>query len=187
VAQDPWVLAVKERIDSDRRPGATPMAAWKGTTEASQQDRDACSGKNADDALEACTRLINTLSKSDPWLYQAYFYRGKIHWERDDSGDLGPNDLKAAIEANPNAAEVYNYRADQWAKVGWYDSAKEDYLAASRANPTWATPIAGLAETYRLNREYDLALAKITEALRLAPKDPWVLTVKARIDADHTK
>lgn len=185
--QDPWVLTVKARIDADRRPGATPIAAWRGTTEASKQDQDACSGKNADEALEACTSLIDTLSKSDPWLYEAYFYRGKIHWERNDSGDLGPNDLKAAIEANPSAAEVYNYRADRWVKVGWYDSAKEDYLAASRANPIWATPLAGLAETYRLNREYDLALAKITEALRLAPADPWVLTVKARIDADRQK
>ncbi len=69
--------------------------------------------------------------------------------------------------------------------IGWYDIAKENYITASRANPTWATPLAGLAETYRLNHEYDLALKEITEALRLAPADPSALTIKARIDADR--
>lgn len=182
--EDPWVLTVKERIDSDRRPGASPMAAWKGTTEASQEDQDACSGKNADEALEACTHLIETLPKSDLWRAKALFYRGRAHDERHE-GNEAVTDLNAAIDADPNDAEIRNYRGDFWFKVGWYDQAKDDYLAATRAKPTWTTPLTNLAETYRAKRELDLASAKVTEALRLAPQDPLALSVKARIDADR--
>ncbi len=79
--------------------------------------------------------------------------------------------MSALIEAEPNVAEHYSFRATLHRMRGHVQAALADYQRAVELEPRAAANHVGLAETYLQMGRYAEALEHGERALQLAPKD----------------
>jgi len=108
---------------------------------ASQKDRDDCNG-SGDQAIAACTEVINDSGESAGDRAVAYYNRGNAHA---DKGDLDRAvadysnraiaDYTEAIRLNPKNANHYSYRPGAYEAKGDFDGAIADYTEAIRLDP----------------------------------------------------
>jgi len=171
----PWVKPVA--------PGNSPGAGTK-STNASEADRAACSGKDPDAAIAVCARLIETLGRSDSWLAEAYFMRGRAYNQK-GLRDLAVADLTETIALAPPAAGGVNLRGAIYLDQKRYDPAIADFQAALAAKPGWALPHANLGLAYLRKNDVDRAILEANEALRLEPTLTWARIVRMRINSQR--
>ena len=170
----------QQQQQQSQQPQAPANNQAPAATAVSKADQDACSSNDANTALVACNRIIETVAQNDPYLADAYFFRARA---RDAKGqpDLAIEDLTKSIAIRPGAYGSLNYRGALYRNKKQYDLAIADFIASSKLNPSWSYPHANLAEVYRLKGDYDLAAAKLADALKLDAKNAWTLNVKTRL------
>jgi tetratricopeptide (TPR) repeat protein len=122
-----------------------------------------CSQGNSRDALNACSRLI------DSGQLKFYFRRGEIYFRNGDS-DRAIADLSAFIllpldlRGNPNSVEALNDRGVSYAEKRDYDRAIADYTEAIRLDRGSALSYSNRGFAYEEKGELDKALADFREA-----------------------
>jgi hypothetical protein len=131
---------------------------------APQPDRDVstCWWGNSRNALDACSRLINS---GGPKVTDIYFRRAQLYFT-DGDYDRAITDFSAFIRLSPNSVAAFNERGWSYAKKGDYDRAIADYTEAIRLDPVWsALPYYNRGSAYEKKGELDKALADFREAL----------------------
>jgi membrane protease YdiL (CAAX protease family)/tetratricopeptide (TPR) repeat protein len=121
----------------------------------------------------------NEAVRRDPKFHWAYQVRGVIHQQR---GEYGPaaEDLKQAINLGPN--EPWSFRALAWQLATCPDAAQRngkkavEYATRACELTGWrkADMLTCLAAAYAENGDFDLAIKRQEEALRLAQDDELV-------------
>ena len=145
-----------------------PAASQKAAPNAKQ--REECADRaNADAAIEACTRIIQTRDESPVNRARAYLYRGSALRAKGEQ-DRAIADYTEAIRLDPKLREAYNNRGLAWRSKGDTERAVADFTQAIRIDPKYAMAYSNRAETFRLAGDYDRALPDFNEAIRLNPK-----------------
>jgi Tfp pilus assembly protein PilF len=97
--------------------------------------------------------------------YLAMSYHGK------NMNDKAIEELQEAISLDKNYSEAHNYLGVLYSERGLWDKAIEEFKEAL-ANPLYNTPemaLYNMAWAYYLKKDYQMALAKNQETLKVAP------------------
>ena len=117
------------------------------------------------DAIET----LNTLLRTDPEAYEAYFLRGVAKYNLDDLHGAN-QDFSLAIEKNPVYTMAYHYRAITRSRLGDYDDALKDFREAIELRPDLPGPYYSRGVTYLLSQQFELAIGDFDEFLKFEPK-----------------
>ncbi|WP_310485173.1 tetratricopeptide repeat protein [Chamaesiphon sp. VAR_48_metabat_403] len=115
-------------------------------------------------------------SALDPNNYQTYFNRAFIY-NRTDRQQLALADLDRALKLAPKSADVYNLQGNVYRKLKQYPQAITSFTKAieivkskSELQNDLESYSIARAEIYNLDRQYELAIADYTQAIKLNPK-----------------
>ena len=135
-------------------------------------DANTCSGRKGDDAVAACTRLIESGSAKGDALYLHYNNRGGAHQSIGNSTDhyRAIDDFTAAIRLDAKLPFAFINRGVSWAMVGAYDRAIDDFAQALRIDPRNARAYNNRGGAHRDRAEFDQAMADFNKAIALDPK-----------------
>jgi len=148
--------------DSDPSPWTAPSSRLAGA------DYDACAGNNADAAIAACTRLINS-GISGTQLGEAYYFKGRnLYLKKQYQPAIA--DFSKAIELQGKLAWALNDRGICYQELGNLDAAFRDYEEAIRVDPSDPLPYANRSDIHRRRNRLDQAIADAGAAIRLDPK-----------------
>jgi tetratricopeptide (TPR) repeat protein len=104
-----------------------------------------CAGANLDQALSACSRIIDTVPHSEKQVALAYFYRGRAEYIRHQA-QQSIADYSQAIAIEPRFAEALSERGSVYLGLNQIDFAIADCTEAIQINPN--TPLIDtIAET----------------------------------------
>lgn len=84
-------------------------------------------------------------------------------------GVPGPDNLDAAIKSEPNNADLYNIRGNNYLISKNYDKAVQDFTKATQINPYYKEPYNGLGVAYRNINRFDKAIENYSKAISLDP------------------
>src|SRR5262245_46034413 len=155
----PWAVPQTQTPPPPTPP--PPKPATQPQPPQANRDITTCFWGNSRDALDACSRLINS---GRPESTEVYFRRAQLYIS---NGDYGPaiTDLSASIRLSPNSVVAFNDRGWSYAKKGDYDRAIADYTEAIRLDPVWsALPYYNRGSAYEKKGDLDKALADFREA-----------------------
>jgi lipoprotein NlpI len=132
----------------------------------SERDWKLCAADDADAAIPACTRLINSggLSRTDRAI--AYYNRGLTYRAKGDL-DRAIVDWTTAIALDPKLAIAYNNRGLAYHDKGDLDRAIADYDKTIALDPKLAIAYNNRGLTYRAKGDLDRAIADYTRAVEL--------------------
>jgi len=91
------------------------------------------------------------------------------------------NTVSTPVDENPSLQKRLN-NADELYENNYREQAIKEYQKAIQANPKSLRPYLGLGELYFLERDYDSAMRYIELADRIAPDDPAVDLIEAKIN-----
>jgi tetratricopeptide (TPR) repeat protein len=131
-----------------------------------QPNRDitTCFQGNSRDALDTCSRLINSGRVKSTDLTEVYFRRAQLYFSNGDY-DRAIADFSEFIRLSPNSVAAFNERGLSYAKKGDYDQAIADYTEAIRLDPVWSVlPHSNRGSAYEKKGELNKALADFREA-----------------------
>jgi tetratricopeptide (TPR) repeat protein len=113
---------------------ATLLALGLSAASAKADDWPTCTAAKGDEAIAACTRLIESNRLDDSHLATVYNNRGLARQRRGDfNGAIA--DLDGAILLDPKLAVAYTNRCFTYSHQGDYDRAIADCDQAVRLNP----------------------------------------------------
>jgi lipoprotein NlpI len=136
---------------------------------AAADDKDACAHGSDDEAIAACTRVINSGGWAGSSLVWAYHDRGNAYRNKGDN-DRAIQDYDQAIGLDPNNAYPYNGRGIAYQRKGDNDRAMQDFDEAIRLDPDFAAPYNNRGVVYRMKGDTDRAIQDYDQAMRLDPK-----------------
>jgi tetratricopeptide (TPR) repeat protein len=145
---------------------------------AAADDRETCGRWQDEEAIAACSRLINR----NPADALAYGSRGEAYRLKGDY-DRAIADLDQAIRLDPKYDFAYGSRGDAYRQKGDYDRAIADLDQAIRLDPKYAWAYGSRGDAYRLKSDYDRAIADYDQAIRLDPKYDFARTGRERVQA----
>jgi tetratricopeptide (TPR) repeat protein len=135
-----------------------------------RDDSGTCDHGDGDDAIAACSRLIERHSNDAP----GYLDRG-FQYDRKGEYDRAIADFDRAISLNPKDATynavAYNNRGLAWDHKGEFDRAVSDYDRAIALDPKDAVAYNNWGLAWSRKGDYERAIADYDTALRLAPGD----------------
>ncbi len=131
---------------------------------AAADDYDTCIG-SASDAIDACTRVINSSRSSRDQVGNAYIGRGQHYYEKDDY-DRAIEDFNRAIPLKPTYVQLaYGNRGNAYAMKGDNDKAVDSYSVAISFDRNYSAAFTGrgliyekMGETEKARADYDAAL-----------------------------
>lgn len=135
------------------------------TAPAVADDTSVCVKAVGDDAIAACSRLIDRRAGD---LSLAYYSRGRARHYRGDN-DLAIADLGEAIRRKPSFAFAYMTRGTAYLAKQDYDVAIADYSEAIRVNPDYSEAYQSRGSAYLAKKDYDRAIADLGESIRRKP------------------
>jgi tetratricopeptide (TPR) repeat protein len=134
------------------------------------------------------TQALADVEKSialDAKNYRAYFSRAVIY-SLTDRDRLALADLDRALQIAPQSTDVYNIQGKIYRKLKQYPQAIISYTKAidlvknqSDRQDSLESYLSARAETYALDRKYELAIADFTQVIKLNPKDSSYYTYRA--------
>ncbi len=133
-------------------------------------DNKACAEKKGDEAIEACTRVIESKDNKKIKLEHVYFNRG-VEWMAKKDHDRAIADYSAAIKIDPKYRDAYNSRGGAYRAKGQLDLAIADYSEAIKLNATRGVYYRNRGNAYASQRNYASALGDFNEALKLDAND----------------
>jgi len=147
-------------------------------------DREICESARVDDAIAACTRLIDDGRAQGTALGQLYYKRGAAYLAKYQRVP-GLADIDRAIELKPDLAEAYIARA----RANGFNNHDKERLKRVLADYTKAIdlkPDNYEAFYYRgtfndWQKSYDAALADYNRALEIKPDDIKTLHMRSRL------
>ena len=80
-----------------------------------------------------------------------------------------PDNINSAIESEPNNADLYNIRGNNYLISKDYDKAIQDFNRAIQINPHYKEPYNGLGIAYRNINKFDKAIESYNKAISLDP------------------
>ena len=134
------------------------LAACGAASAASQQDWDACAGKDAVPSIQACSRIIADQSETGQNRADAYLFRGGAYLSSGDY-DSAVADYSEAIKLAPRNVVAYASRAVAYLQKGDRERAIIDYAVANKLD---ANALANIATANPL-------IARIGELERNSP------------------
>ena len=154
--------AGKPRGTAEPPPAAAAPAA---STKATVRDIALCAEvKQADAAIEGCTRIVDDPKQKPKGRALAYFNRGNALMQQGDA-DKAIADFDAAIKLDPKNVSAYNNRGSAKNEKGDVDGAIEDFNAAIKHNARFASAyfnranaLAAKGESARAIKDYDTAI-----------------------------
>ncbi len=126
------------------------------------------------EAAEVYTKAIDTIEEPDPSHWRLYYFRGVAH-ERSKNWAAAEEDLKLALELNPDQPQVLNYLGYSWVDMGINLEEGLEMIrtaVAQRPNDGYIVDSLGWAY-YRLGR-YEDAVEQLERAAELRPEDPVI-------------
>jgi tetratricopeptide (TPR) repeat protein len=148
--------------DSDPSPWTAPSSRLAGA------DYDACAGNNADAAIAACIRLINS-GISGTQLGEAYYFKARGLYIKKQC-EQAIADFSKAIELQGKLAWALNDRGICYQQLGNLDAAFRDYEEAIRVDPSDPLLYANRSDIHRRRNRLDPAIADASAAIKLDPK-----------------
>lgn len=85
------------------------------------------------------------------------------------STDFTSDELEQEIKENPENADLYNIKGNEYLMNGEFQKAIEEFDKAIRINPNYAEPYNGKGVAYRNLGEYNKAIENYTKAIELYP------------------
>ena len=158
--------------------GCLMLAGPVSVSRAGADDRDTCDRGTGDEAIAACTRLIN--SGRWPDLARSYTNRGNAYDDKGDH-DRAITDYNEAIRLDPKDANAYVTRGNAYDEKGDHDRAITDYNEAIRFDPQDFNAYSNRGVAYANKGDYDRAIADYDQAIKLDPNFPEA--IKNRADA----
>jgi tetratricopeptide (TPR) repeat protein len=125
--------------------------------------------KNADMAIDYCTRAIQRGKVSGKSLAFAFYRRGNAYNEKGNY-DRAIEDYGRAIRLNPTHANAFANRGVAYARKRDYDRAIQDYDKAVQFDPKHADAFSNRGVAYARKRDYDRAIQNYDAAIRLNSK-----------------
>ncbi len=124
--------------------------------------------KNTKQAMAQVDKALS-LDPNDP---ESYIVKGDIQFEENPSDASKPLvNYKRAIELAPMAARPVAKKALMYHRGANYTAAITEYTAAITKDPSFAPAYTGRAESYFMDRKYDLATADYDKYLELNKGD----------------
>jgi lipoprotein NlpI len=133
-------------------------------------DAAACEKAKGDDAISACTRVINSGVSGAP-IAKAYNGRGNAYQAKGDN-DRAIQDYDQAIALDSKNAIVFYDRGRAYQAKGDDDRAIADYSETLRLDPRHTYPYAfiGRASAYQSKGDNDRAISDYSAVIKLNPK-----------------
>src|SRR5262245_14337155 len=147
-----------------------------GSAAAQSGDLDRCKSVDAsntsvslDDAIAACTAIIDGNRETGRPLAEAYVWRGTAFMRKPDL-DRALDDFSKAIGADPTFPRAHNARGIVHARKGRQDDAIADYSECIRLSATSSRCFDNRGLAYRNKGDNARAIADFSEALRIDPR-----------------
>ncbi len=85
------------------------------------------------------------------------------------STDFTSNELEQRIKENPENADLYNIKGNEYLIKSEFEKAINEFNKAIEINPNYAEPYSGKGVAYRNLGEYNKAIENYTKAIELYP------------------
>jgi tetratricopeptide (TPR) repeat protein len=153
---------------------------------AASDDYNTCIGSSAD-AIDACTRVINSSKSSRDQIGNAYISRGQHYYEKDDY-DTAIADFNKAMSYQPSYIQLaYGNRGNAYAMKGETDKAIDSYSVAISLDKNYSAAFTGRGLLYEKTGEIDKAREDYNAALKVKSTfqdDKWAKdTARKHLDA----
>ncbi len=117
--------------------------------------------------VKSALQALDIAIAADPdGAFQAYYYRGLIHAQREEF-QAALNDFNQALSINPHLVEAYAARGTTYVSLGRPITALEDFNKALEMKPDDAETLVNRGHAYMLLNMHDLALADFNRAIEL--------------------
>ncbi len=134
----------------------------------SDQDWKLCEAEDADAAIPACTRLLETGKLDDKNRTRAYDSRGVGYW-REGNYDRAIADYTKAIQIDPQYARAYMRRGAAYAGKSDYDRSLADSTMAIELDPKNFKAYGNRALAYAHKDDFDRAIFDYTKLIEINP------------------
>jgi tetratricopeptide (TPR) repeat protein len=132
---------------------------------AAADDYNVCVGSTSE-AIDACTRVINSSRSSRDTIGNAYIGRGQHYYEKDDY-DRAIEDFNRALPYQPSYLQLaYGNRANAYAMKGNTDKAIDSYSVAISLDKNYSAAFTGRGLLYEKQGEIDKARDDYNAALK---------------------
>jgi tetratricopeptide (TPR) repeat protein len=142
-------------------------------------DTETCRKWAGDDALAACSRLIQTLRGGD--LAQAYVWRGITYTRFKGDWDRAIADFTEALRLGSKDPGAYAGRAAAYIRKGDIDRALPDLNEGLRLDPRHPGVRNVFGYYYSKKGDYERALTEVNEAIRLSPQYSYAYNTRGEI------
>jgi tetratricopeptide (TPR) repeat protein len=132
-------------------------------------DAATCGSASGDEAIAACSRMIDSGWYRGPSLAVIHSDRGLALYRKGDY-DAAINDLSKALRLDPMLAVAYSNRGLVWHNKKNYDRALQDLNEAIRLDPKLPQAYKNRALTWLTRKDYERSLADFDAAIRLNPQ-----------------
>jgi tetratricopeptide (TPR) repeat protein len=146
----------------------------------SDQDWKICRAEDADAALPACTRLIET-ANLDPKDRSAALTGRATAYARKCDFDHAIADADEAIKLDPKNSNAFMRRGASYAGKGYHDRAFADADRAIELDPNNFEAHCNRAGLFGLKGDYDRALTEINKAIEINPEFACAYISRANI------
>lgn len=136
-----------------------------------------------DEAILACTRVIDALDNDDPYKAVALTIRGSAHrW----NGDFNESteDISQALLIDPTYHNAHHHMAYSYFLEGAYEQALDHYDKVKALFPVYVMSHYRTGEVYVAMKDFQNAEAAFSEAIKLAPDfgHAYLMRGKARLE-----
>ena len=161
--------ADEEKLEAFLMAGAAPALATN-TPNADPVDdaRDACRNGKGDEAVAACTKLIEANALTGAELGDVYLQRGQ------SLAAMGQftraiDDYGKAIQANPEFSMAFFDRGVAYTRTGQRDLSIADFDRALALKPDFVEALGGRGNVYMMKGQYARAVEDFNLAIKLKP------------------
>jgi tetratricopeptide (TPR) repeat protein len=149
---------------------AVPVAVSPVPASAQSRDWTACKGKQDNEVIAACSRILDRHGRESPKdRAAASNNRGVAYYHKNDF-ERAIRDFSEAISQQPKDAVLWINRGDAYRSTNDHDRAIHDYDEAIRLDAKNALAYGGRGTVLNHKGDYDRAIRDFDEAIRLNPK-----------------
>ncbi|MET0278125.1 MAG: tetratricopeptide repeat protein [Pseudorhodoplanes sp.] len=154
------------------RYGVGAISAWAivFATICHASDSEDCTRVDSEQAVAACTRLIDAGKEKGPALASLYFNRGTTYTTLGKHAEAVA-DLNRAIELRKDFANAFYNRGLAYRGMNEYDRSIADFTTYLRLDPKSPETYRVRGRSYREKGDHDRALADLNEYVRRKPDD----------------
>jgi tetratricopeptide (TPR) repeat protein len=134
-------------------------------------DKEDCEKQSGEQALAACTRLIESRTVRGPDLAKLYVRRG-TRWAVKGDHERAIKDFEDSISIDPTRSWTFTLLGHSYRTQGDLDRAIKSYTEAIQLEAKDPNGYYYRASAYRAQGDFDRALADYDEMIKIDPDDP---------------